>query len=329
MNLGLMLGISMLGAKSSAAVLSITGISPASGSVAGGTPVTISGTGFTGRTSAEVGGVALSSFVVVSDISITGVTGAHAAGAVNITVGGLSATAGYTYVALFDPLSVGTPLVWYDLAHCTQGAGIVTALPDQTANGKNGIFTSGREPTYHATEAAINNLPTMYFPASDTKRVDVPDLLIGAEAFSVVFVSYAISSANPAVFSASDGLVECVPSGGKWAITGDATTTLLVDPAIAFTTPAVVVAVYNNDTTGKLYVNAHTPTSGNVRVALGPNLTGVTLCLGHYKILPDNAGFSLDGPIAFFGVYRGALSAADAAYLQDGLGALAGITIGA
>ncbi len=55
---------------------SVASISPEGGPTTGGTAVTITGTHFTGQTSAKVGGVALTSFVVVNDTTITGVTGA-------------------------------------------------------------------------------------------------------------------------------------------------------------------------------------------------------------------------------------------------------------
>lgn len=83
----------------------VTSINPASGSTAGGTSVTISGTGFTGATGATVGGVALSSFSVSNATTITGTTGVHAAGAVNVAItgspGGASTggTGIFTYVA--------------------------------------------------------------------------------------------------------------------------------------------------------------------------------------------------------------------------------------
>ncbi|MCB1204664.1 MAG: choice-of-anchor D domain-containing protein, partial [Verrucomicrobiae bacterium] len=66
----------------------VTGINPGSGSTLGGTAVTISGTGFTGATGATVGGVPLSGFSVVNDTTITGTTGAHAPGLLNVAVTG-------------------------------------------------------------------------------------------------------------------------------------------------------------------------------------------------------------------------------------------------
>jgi IPT/TIG domain len=79
-----------------------TSISPATGAAAGGTPVTIRGTHLAGATGATLGGVALTSFAVVNDSTITGTTGAHAAGAVNLVIqddgGNVTANNAYTYV---------------------------------------------------------------------------------------------------------------------------------------------------------------------------------------------------------------------------------------
>jgi len=80
----------------------ITGITPDSGPTTGGTSVTITGSAFTGATSATFDGVAGSSFVVVDDTTITVVTPPHAVGAVDVVVvhpvNGPSAPLGFTYL---------------------------------------------------------------------------------------------------------------------------------------------------------------------------------------------------------------------------------------
>jgi hypothetical protein len=61
-------------------------VSPNVGTNAGGTAVTISGSGFTNTTSVTFGGNAASSVVVVNDSTITAVTPSNANGAVNVVV---------------------------------------------------------------------------------------------------------------------------------------------------------------------------------------------------------------------------------------------------
>lgn len=79
----------------------ITSISAITGPAAGGTNVTIVGTGFTGASGVTFGGTAATNFVVVSDSFITCTAPAHAAGAVNVVVtdaaGNGTLTNGYTY----------------------------------------------------------------------------------------------------------------------------------------------------------------------------------------------------------------------------------------
>jgi hypothetical protein len=80
----------------------VTGIDPAEGPTAGGTPVTIDGTGLTDTSQVTFDGV-LASFNVLSDTQLTAVTPAGTAGtadvAVTTTGGSDTLAAGFTYVA--------------------------------------------------------------------------------------------------------------------------------------------------------------------------------------------------------------------------------------
>ena len=81
----------------------VTGVSPSSGSTAGGTAVTISGTNFATGAGVTFGATAATNVVVVSSTTITATTPAGSAGAVTVTVtnpGSLSGSlaSGYTYV---------------------------------------------------------------------------------------------------------------------------------------------------------------------------------------------------------------------------------------
>lgn len=64
----------------------ISSITPATSPVAGQRLVTVKGTGFTGATAVTFGGTAASSFQVIDAQTISAVTPAHAAGAVQATV---------------------------------------------------------------------------------------------------------------------------------------------------------------------------------------------------------------------------------------------------
>jgi hypothetical protein len=79
----------------------LLGISATYGPAAGGTPVTLSGTGFTGATAVSFGTTA-ATFTVTNDQSIAAVSPAAAPGTVNVTVttaGGTSAAFQFTFIA--------------------------------------------------------------------------------------------------------------------------------------------------------------------------------------------------------------------------------------
>ncbi len=83
----------------------VSGVSPSTGPVAGGTPVTITGTNFAAGATVTFGAAAANNVVVVSGTQITATTPAASAGAVTVTVtepGALSGslTNGFTYVGI-------------------------------------------------------------------------------------------------------------------------------------------------------------------------------------------------------------------------------------
>jgi len=98
----------------------LTAVVPASGLVAGGASVVVSGVGLLGASAVSFGGVAGSSVVVVSDSAVSVVVPAHAAGVVDVvvtTAGGAGLLAGsFTYVKPFV-------LVWTRGAAALTGSG--------------------------------------------------------------------------------------------------------------------------------------------------------------------------------------------------------------
>ena len=104
----------LLSSSSSAPPPTVTGISPASGTAAGGTAVTITGTGFLAGATVSLGGTPATGVTVVSGTTITATTPAHAAGAVDVVVSNAEQHAGtlpngYTYTAITTGLGLGVP----------------------------------------------------------------------------------------------------------------------------------------------------------------------------------------------------------------------------
>jgi uncharacterized protein DUF6519/IPT/TIG domain-containing protein len=78
-------GESATGTSDQFAYMGVTAVSPAVGPPVGGTPVTVTGSGFTGATAVHFGGVAGTNLTVVSDTEIT-VTSPAGSGLVDVTV---------------------------------------------------------------------------------------------------------------------------------------------------------------------------------------------------------------------------------------------------
>ena len=76
-------------------------ITPATGAAAGGTHVTITGSGFNPDTTVSIGGGAATSVVVINSGELTCITPAHAAGAANVVIttdaGAITETGAFTY----------------------------------------------------------------------------------------------------------------------------------------------------------------------------------------------------------------------------------------
>jgi hypothetical protein len=83
------------------ATATIATVTPISGAAAGGTPIVIKGTDFSGASGVTVGGNAATAFVVVGNQTITCTTAAHAAGATDVVVlddaGNVTKTGAFTF----------------------------------------------------------------------------------------------------------------------------------------------------------------------------------------------------------------------------------------
>ncbi|HEV7524756.1 MAG TPA: IPT/TIG domain-containing protein, partial [Acidimicrobiia bacterium] len=148
----------------------VTSVSPTSGPAAGGTSVTITGTGFTGATAVNFGAAAATTFTVNNATSITATSPAHSAGTVDTTVttpGGTSATSAadqFTFLAAPTVTSVSP----------TSGPAAGGTSVTITGTG----FTGATAVNFGATAATtftVNNATsiTATSPAHSTGTVDI------------------------------------------------------------------------------------------------------------------------------------------------------------
>ncbi|MFF2389696.1 IPT/TIG domain-containing protein [Agromyces sp. NPDC058104] len=216
----------------------LTSLDPDEGPVAGGTPVTITGTDLSGATSVTVDGASVT-FTQVSDTEITFVTPAHAAGPVNVVV----VTAGGPSNAL--------PFTYFDVP-------VLTSLdPDE------GPVTGGTDVTITgtalggATEVTVDGVSVPFTQVGDTEITFVTPAHAAGPVDVVVSTPGGDSDALPFTYVPAPVLAALAPDEGPAAggtpvtITGtdlaDATAvtvdgasvpfTQVSDTEITFTTP--------------------------------------------------------------------------------------------
>ena len=280
----------------------VAGVTPAYGPPAGGTTVTIAGGGFTGATAVRFGGVAATSFTLLSDRAITAVSpGGPAGQTVDVTVTtpeGPSPTSGadqFTYV--------GSPVV----TAVTPAAGPAAGATAVTISGNSFLG---------ATAVYFGGVPAAAFLVASDPAIDAVSL--GGTAGTRVQVTVASPNGQSATsgadrFSYQSGLSAVTPdsgpagtpvtlSGGGFGTVAGAvywsqgTTTLRQAPpaaawsagSIATSVPpglspgTVAVAVYNSTTgvdsnTQPFTVTASPPVLTAINPASGPVGTPVTL----------------------------------------------------
>jgi len=135
----------------------VTGIGPSSGTANGGTPVTITGTGFLSGATVKLGGTTATNVTVTSSSTITATTSAHAAGTVDVVVtntDGQSGTlsGGYTYTSSTGG-SIGFVQVNYKTSN-PSGSTLAVAYPAAQTVGNLNIVVVG----WNDTTAAVSSV---------------------------------------------------------------------------------------------------------------------------------------------------------------------------
>jgi uncharacterized protein YciI len=271
-NLGSLSG-SLANAFTYVLVPTVSGVSPNDGSTAGGSSVTISGTNFSSGASVSFGGTAATNVVVVSAISITATTPAHAAGAVTVSVTAAGQTgnlaSGFTF---FAPPTVSS---------VSPNTGITTGGTSVTIAGTN--FASGATVKFgsaSATNVAVVSTTsiTATTPAGAVGTVTVSVTVNGLTGNLTNGFTYStfsgpaptVTSVSPTNGTAAGGTSVTITganfvSGAAVTFGGTAATAVTVSSGttITATTPAhtagvVTIVVTNPDTQTGTFANGYT-----------------------------------------------------------------------
>lgn len=148
-------------------------VSPVFGPAAGGTSVTISGSGFTGATAVSFGGVAVTAFTISTDTQIAATTPAHDAGAASVSVTRADGTTAVVGGYFFLPAAtVVTPTV----TSINPTTGSTAGHTPVVINGSG--FQSDAHVTFGGTQATevhvlADAIVIAMTPAHDAGPVDV------------------------------------------------------------------------------------------------------------------------------------------------------------
>lgn len=289
----------------------VTSISPTSGTTAGGTSVTITGTNFISGTTVTIGGSSCTSVVVVSSTSITCTTPAGTAGAQDVVVAtGVSPNAtlvgGFTYVV--PPAAPATP----DLATASDSGSSSSddVTSDNTPTISVGSATNGNTVTVTATKSGQTNV-TCTFTATAQTGCDLGTLVDGVwsvtakqtasgiDSAATSALSITVDATRPTVTSFSSTksngtygvgttinitatLSEAVADGASITVTLDTGDTVVLTKATS-TTLTGTYTVGTGDNSGDLTVSSYVLTSAPTD-ALGNAMTSTALPTGSNNI---------------------------------------------
>lgn len=271
----------------------VTGISPSSGPIAGGTSVTITGTNFTGATGVTIGGTAATSVTVVSSTSITCTTPAHSAGTASILVttpgGTNTANSLYTYLAAPTVSSISPT------------SGTVNGGTSVTITGTN--FTSDSVVKFSGTTATITSVtstsivcttPTGGGAGPASVQVTTPGGTNAANSlYTYVLTPPTVASVSPSS-GTSDGGTTVTITGTNFSAVSSVTfrgvaatdVTVLSSTSLTCTIPAVGAA-------GSASVLVTTPSGTNA----ANNLFTYVPPLPTVSLVSPNSGSTLGGTL--------------------------------
>ena len=277
----------------------VTGISPPAGTPAGGTSVTISGTGFASGVTVKIGGSGATSVVRVNATTITAVTPAHASGSADVTVinpgnQGYTLVGGYTFSC-----TSATPTAGNTGPYCA-GATISLSTPAVSGatyawTGPNGFASSVQNPTIPNATAAnagiysiIVTAPgcTASSPGTTAVTVNpVPAPYITAPASAMpgitgLTASVLLHAGNSYLWGIANGAITAGATTNQITFTAGASGTTVLSvvettTVTGCTSPATIANVYIDGQPGSLVEDAYATggTVSNVNGVLEPGET--------------------------------------------------------
>jgi LPXTG-motif cell wall-anchored protein len=271
------------GVAQAAAAPQVISNSPLSGSIAGGTSVTITGSGFTGATAVSFGGAAATSFVVSSDTSVVAVAPAHTVGVVDLNVTGSDGTVG-THANAFTYFQTPVVTAVSPSTSATGGGGIVTV----TGTGFSGV-TAVRFGAVAATAITVQSSTSLTATApagTGTLDVRVTTSAGGASATSAAdqfsyIAAPAIATITPNAGPLGGGVTVTIKgarfSGATSVIFGVVAATsfaVVDDSTITAVAPSGAVGNYVVAITTPYGTNSGTPSS-NYSIVAAPTVTAL------------------------------------------------------
>lgn len=243
-------------------VPTITQITPANGTSAGGTPVTITGTHFTGTdpvAGVKIGGVACTNVVVVDDSHITAHTPAHVVGQFHTKVTNATDTSVPTDV---DQFTFANP------------AAVVTAVAPPTGPAATSVVITGTGFT-PVTAVIFGTTPaTSFHVDSATQITAVAPAHADGTVDITVLVGTVPSSSSPAdhftyaiVIAPAPTITQVTPNSGDLA----GGTSIIIDGTNLGTVTDVRVGA------ASIPFDLNTPTAGRITATTLPRATAATL----------------------------------------------------
>ncbi len=199
----------------------VLGITPSSGPAAGGTTVTVSGTGFSSTSTVAFGGVAATSVTYVSPNSLIAVAPAGKAGtSVAVTVVSGGKTSATSHADLFTYL-VAPTVTGISPATGPSGGGNVVTVTGTGFSGVTSVLfgTAPVDPSDGALDVDSATTLTVQVPAGSIGTVDVTVVTGGGTSATSSSDHYAYTGSTPAVTGLSPAAGP-VAGGGTVAIDG-------------------------------------------------------------------------------------------------------------